>query len=46
MLASRPCLAPGSDRTHFAGRWTAEAGPDFPSRHADWSLFKGDSDVF
>jgi hypothetical protein len=39
-------LAPGADRTHFAGRWTAERGPDFPARHADWSLFKGDSDVF
>ena len=39
-------LAPGTDRTHFAGRWTAERGPDFPARHADWSVFKGDSDVF
>ena len=39
-------LSPGADRTHFAGRWTAESGPDFPARHADWSLFKGDSDVF
>ena len=39
-------LAAGADRTHFAGRWTAERGPDFPVRHADWSVFKGDSDVF
>ncbi|MFI5348076.1 MAG: GNAT family N-acetyltransferase [Elusimicrobiota bacterium] len=39
-------LAPGADRTHFAGRWTAERGPDFPVRHADWSISKGDSDVF
>jgi hypothetical protein len=39
-------LAAGADLTHFAGRWTAERGPDFPARHADWSLFKGDSDVF
>lgn len=39
-------LAPGTDRTHFAGRWTAETGPAFPAQHADWSLFKGDSDVF
>lgn len=39
-------LAPGADRTHFAGRWTAETPPDFPAHHADWSLFKGDSDVF
>lgn len=39
-------LAPGADRTHFAGRRTAETGPAFPARHADWSLFKGDSDVF
>jgi hypothetical protein len=39
-------LAPSADRTHFAGRWTAETGPDFPARHADWSLLKGDSDVF
>jgi hypothetical protein len=39
-------LAPGADRTHFAGRWTAEREPGFPARHADWSLFKGDSDVF
>lgn len=39
-------LLPGADRTHFAGRWTAERGPDFPARHAEWSLFKGDSDVF
>jgi GNAT acetyltransferase-like protein len=39
-------LAPGADLTHFAGRRTAERGPDFPARHADWSLFKGDSDVF
>jgi hypothetical protein len=39
-------LKPGADRTHLAGRWTAQAGPEFPARHADWSLFKGDSDVF
>jgi len=39
-------LAAGNDRTHFAGRWTAEKGPEFPARHAEWSLFKGDSDVF
>ncbi len=39
-------LRPHEDRTHLVGRWTAERGPDFPSRHADWTLFKGDSDVF
>jgi hypothetical protein len=39
-------LTESADRTHFAGRWTAERGPDFPARHADWSVFKGDSDVF
>ena len=39
-------LAPGAGRTHFAGRWTAEREPVFPARHADWSVFKGDSDVF
>jgi hypothetical protein len=39
-------LIPGTDRTHFAGRWSKESGPAFPARHVDWSLFKGDSDVF
>ena len=39
-------LIPGNDRTHFAGRWSEESGPAFPARHVDWSLFKGDSDVF
>lgn len=39
-------LAASDDRTHFVGRWTAEHGPEFPARHADWTLFKGDSDVF
>lgn len=39
-------LKPGGDRTYFAGRWTADSGSVFPARHLDWSLFKGDSDVF
>jgi hypothetical protein len=39
-------LASSCDRTHLAGRWTAEKGPAFPSSHSGWSLFKGDSDIF
>ncbi|HXS99799.1 MAG TPA: GNAT family N-acetyltransferase [Elusimicrobiota bacterium] len=40
-------LAPRGSRTHFAGRWTSddEKAP-FPARSRDWSVSKGDSDVF
>ena len=34
-------------RTHFAGRWAAQAeGKPFPAQGPDWQVAKGDSDVF
>ncbi len=38
-------LQASGPRTHFAGRWAGERRSDFPEA-AQWSVSKGDSDVF